>query len=179
MMLEGRFFVYIRISNYMKDKDGEEMFNLYVESQEIKLLREEYYDCFRDCKGEGRSDADCRAECSHMIEDDSTDNLDIDKIKSYLTDPDQQDPMFTQSVLPNVEAYLRGELDYVDVNGHMDTPLPNQQELENYLDTIKHGRVGNLARKGAGAMKTGAKNLGRAIKKFKPQFQKPIRFPGR
>ena len=170
----------------MSDKDGEKMFNLYVESQNERLLREEYYDCRRDglshaqcCKMYPRECAEDGRSSKGMIEDDGVQGPDIDKIKSYLSDLDQQDPMFTQSVMPSIEAYLQGEQDSVDIEGHMDTPLPNQQELENYLDTLKHGRVGNQIRKGAGALRKGAKNLGRAIKTFKPQFQKPVSFPGR
>ena len=135
----------------MRDKDGEKMFNLYVESQNERLLRE----------------------------GDAIDNLDIDKVKSYLDQQDQQDPMFTQYVLPNIEAYLQGKQSSVDIEGHMATRLPDQEELMNYLDTIKHGRVGNLARKGASAITKGVRNLGRTFNRYKPEFRNPVQFPGR
>jgi hypothetical protein len=55
----------IDINNYMKDKDSTFLFEAYSRV----MLREEYYDCYRDCKGLGGSHSECHDECAHLEEE--------------------------------------------------------------------------------------------------------------
>jgi len=112
----------------MKDIDGEIMFNLYVESQERKLLREEYHDCFRDCKGEGRTDQDCRAECSHMIEDDSGENpnphgLEEGSIRELFSDMKILNRFGPVQIIGNMNKLI----------DNISKKLPNPTERQNQL----------------------------------------------
>ena len=124
-----------------------------------------------------------------MIEDDSGEiydidgenvnphGLNLDAIKSFLTDADKEGRMFTDYVMPYINLYIDGKVDSVDQQYHMDTPIPQQNKLENYLDNIKHGRVGNLARKVGTAVQKGTRDLGRKVKSLKPRFQSPVKLP--
>ena len=49
----------------MKDKDT----NFLTEAYKRVVLREEYYDCYRDCKGLGGSHSECHDECAHLEEE--------------------------------------------------------------------------------------------------------------
>ena len=173
----------------MKNKDT----NAIAERYQSVLLQEEMYDCIRDYMSEGMSYAEAKRECSGRgYEEDATveeqpeqpqginpHDLDLNSIKKLLHPGEASEPYFTDHVLPRHNAYVTGETDYVDPEQWMDTEWPQIAKIENYLDNIKHGRVGNLARKVGTAVQKGTRNLGRKLKTFKPRFQSPVSFPGR
>ena len=127
------------------------MFNLYVESQNERLLR----------KG--------------MIEDDGVQEPDIEKIKSFFSREDANSPGYwEQVVMPAVEEYMRS-----DGGGSLYFPDGDQNDsdgLERYLDSLKNPLTHGVRRLGS-AVRDGASKLGDKIKRLpRPSLQSPIKF---
>ena len=109
------------------------------------------------------------------IAENSMRELDVEKIKSFFSREDANNPGYwDQVVMPAVEEYMRS-----DGGGSLSFPDGDQNDsdgLERYLDSLKNPLTHGVRRLGS-AVRDGASKLGDKIKRLpRPSLQSPIKF---
>lgn len=108
------------------------------------------------------------------IAENSTPELDIEKIKTYFSREDANNPGYwNEIVMPAIEDYMHsdgGGLHFPDGNPH------DAHGLERYLNRLKNPLTHGVRRFGS-AVRTGASKLGDKIKRLpRPSLHSPIKF---
>jgi hypothetical protein len=109
------------------------------------------------------------------IAENSTPGLDIEKIKSFFSREDANNPGYwDEMVMPAIEEYMRsgggGGLHFPEGNPY------DADGLERYLDSLKNPLTHGVRRLGS-AVRDQASKLGNKIKSLpRPSLQNPIKF---